>query len=60
MFKLSGVPVSACVLDAVVAGKVIAKSGPGARVVSRDAAPRYFRVVIVVYLALSVALVTYF
>lgn len=60
MFKVLGVMVSAYVLYAVLAAKVIARAGPGARVVSRETTPRYFRVVVLIYLALSVALITYF
>lgn len=60
MFKLLGALLSAYVLYAVAAGKVVARSGPWARVVVRDERPGYFWVVIVIYAALSIALIVYF
>lgn len=60
MFKLLGVLLSAYVLYAAAAGKVVAKSGPWARVVMRDERPRYFWSVIVVYGALGIALIAFF
>lgn len=60
MFKLLGVLLSGYVVYAVTAGRVVAKSGPWARVVLRHERPRYFWSVIVIYAALAVALLTYF
>jgi hypothetical protein len=60
LFKLLGVLLSGYVLYAVTAGRVVAKSGPSARVVLRDERPRYFWTVVVICSALAVALPTYF
>lgn len=60
MFKILGVVFTCYVLYAVVIGKVVARSGPGARVVSRDDSPAYYWTVVVIYLALCIALLTYF
>jgi hypothetical protein len=60
LFKLLGVFLSTYVLYSVAAGKVVAKSGPWARVVIRDERPRYFWSVIVIYGALSFALIAFF
>ncbi|HLT90322.1 MAG TPA: hypothetical protein VKZ85_05185 [Woeseiaceae bacterium] len=60
MFKLLGVLLSGYIVYAVAAGRVVAKSGPWARVVLRHERPRYFWAIIVTYSALAVALLTYF
>lgn len=60
VFKLIGVLFSAYVLYAVFTGSVVAKSGPGSRIVVRSQTPGYFWTVVVIYAALSVALLVYF
>jgi hypothetical protein len=45
---------------AAVTGEVYAKSGAGGRTVSRDDSPRYFWVVVVIYLGLGLAMTLYF
>lgn len=60
MFKLLGVLLSGYVVYAVTSGRVIAKSGPWAREVLRTERPRYFWIVVAVYSALALALLTYF
>ena len=60
MFKILGILVAAYTLWAAFDGKVLAKSGPLARTVAKDSEPRYFWVVIAIYGALSVALLTIF
>jgi hypothetical protein len=62
MFKLLGIMVAVYTLWAAYDGKVYAKSGGfrWARVIIKEAEPRYFWVVIAVYGGLSVALMTVF
>lgn len=60
MFKLLGILVIGYAIYAATSGEVIAKSGPWGRRVSRDESPRYFWVVITIYLGLGVALLTIF
>lgn len=60
MFDILGIATGFYTLAAAVTGKVWARSGPGARLVTRDEAPHYFWVVITIYAGLSIALITYF
>jgi hypothetical protein len=60
MFKVLGVLVAIYTLYAASKGEVFAKSGPWGRSVSRAESPRYFWVVIAIYGALSLALLTVF
>lgn len=60
MFKLLGVLVGLYTIYAGMRGEVIARSGPGGRIIHRDSEPRYFWCVIGIYAALSVALLTIF
>lgn len=60
MFKILGVVVAFYVLYAAFSGKVVAKSGPWGRIVSRDESPKYFWVVIMIYSVMSIALLTIF
>lgn len=60
MFKAIGILVAVYALYAAFTGKVYAKSGIRARVVTREDSPQYFWVVVVIYLALGVALLTIF
>jgi len=60
MFTLLGVLVAIYTLYAASKGEVFAKSGPWGRWISRAESPRYFWVVISIYGALSLALLTVF
>ena len=60
MFKALGVVVILYALYAAFTGEVYAKSGPGGKMFTREEYPRYFWVVIVIYLGLGVALITVF
>ena len=63
MFKalgVLGVLVALYTAHAAFRGEVLARSGPLGRMVTRADSPRYFWVVIGIYAALSVALVTVF
>jgi hypothetical protein len=60
MFKLLGAFVALYTVYGALSGRVIAKSGPWARVVVRQDSPEYFWVVIAIYAGLSVALLTVF
>ncbi|MGQ0578735.1 MAG: hypothetical protein ACT4PQ_07505 [Betaproteobacteria bacterium] len=62
MFKPLGILVAAYTLWAVFDGKVYAKSRglSPPRVITREAGPRYFWAVIVIYGGLSIALMTVF
>ena len=64
MFKLLGVVLSAYVLYSIFAGRVVARSGPGARVVVRSDTPGYYWTVIGIYSALCLGggsfMITYF
>jgi hypothetical protein len=60
MFKLLGVLVIVYTIYAGTRGEVFAKSGPWGRLVSRDASPRYFWTIIVIYTGLGIALLTIF
>jgi hypothetical protein len=60
MFKLLGALVGLYTLFAVLKGMVHAKSGVWGRTISRQESPEHFWVVIAIYGALSVALLTIF
>lgn len=60
MFDVLGLLVGAYTLYAVVTGDVYVKSGPWGKTVSREESPEYFWVVIAIYAALALALVTVF
>ncbi len=60
MFKLLGTFLILYTAYAVVSGRVIARSGPWGRIVSRQDSPEYFWIVITIYAGLSIALVTVF
>lgn len=60
MFKLLGVLIGLYVAFAVVRGEVFAKSGVWGRTVSKLDSPEYFWVVVTIYGALSLALLTIF
>lgn len=60
MFKLLGVLVGLYTILAAFKGEVFAKSGVWGRTISKHDSPEYFWVVIAIYGALSVALLTIF
>lgn len=60
MFRLIGVLLALYTAYAVVSGEVFARSGISGRTVLKAESPGYFWVVIVIYAALSVALITVF
>jgi hypothetical protein len=62
MFKVLGLLVAAYTLWAAIDGKVYAKAAglAGGRYIARSEEPGYFWVVIAIYGALSIALVTVF
>ncbi len=60
MFKLLGALLALYTLFAAAQGEVYAKSGVWGRTITRLDSPRYFWVVIGIYAALSVALLTIF
>lgn len=60
MFKGLGVLVIIYAIYAAFAGEVYAKSGPAGKMFTRQEYPRYFWVVIVIYLGLGIALLTVF
>lgn len=60
MFKTLGVVVILYALFSAFTGEVYAKSGASGRMFTREENPRYFWVVIVIYLGLGVALITVF
>ncbi|HRF83183.1 MAG: hypothetical protein J0L89_08735 [Xanthomonadales bacterium] len=60
MFKALGILVGLYALYAALTGEVLAKSGPWGRTVSRADSPRYFWVVVAIYAALALALLTVF
>lgn len=60
IFALVGVALGIYTLRAAYVGRVHANAGIGGRAVSRADDPEYFWVVIVIYLALSVTLITVF
>lgn len=60
MFKILGAALAVYTLHAAWTGRVFAKDGIRMRSVMREDAPGYFRAVIGVYAALSLALLTVF
>ena len=60
MFKALGFILAIYTVYAAFTGEVYAKSGASGRTVSKEESPTYFWVVIGIYAALSVALVTVF
>lgn len=60
MFKALGLLVALYTLYAALKGEVYAKSGAWGKTVSRAESPEYFWVVIAIYAALALALVTIF
>lgn len=60
MFRLLGALLALYTTHAAISGEVFAKSGISGRTVLRTESPRYFWVVIMIYAALSVALITVF
>jgi hypothetical protein len=60
MFKLLGSLVALYTLAAAMRGEVYAKAGVSGRMVSKAREPRSFWIVIAIYIALSVALLTIF
>ena len=60
MFKVLGIILAIYTVYAAIAGEVYAKSGASGRKVSRQETPTYFWVVVAIYSALSIALVTVF
>jgi hypothetical protein len=60
MFRIIGVLVALYTLYALVTGSVWAKAGISAREILRQESPGNFWTVIVIYTALSVALIFYF
>jgi hypothetical protein len=60
MFKAIGIAVLAYAAYAAMRGEVYAKSGPAGRVVSRAESPDYFWIVVAIYAALGIALLTVF
>lgn len=60
MFKLIGIGVAIYTVIAVATGEVYAKSGPWGRKIFRREAPENFWVVVTIYGALSIALMTIF
>lgn len=60
VFKLIGVLAGIYTLHAAIRGHVYAKAGVWGRTVSKSDEPTYFWVVIAIYAALSLALLTVF
>lgn len=60
MFKVLGALLVCYVIYAIVQGEVYAKAGPGARLVTKHESKGYFWVVIGIYSALSLAMLTVF
>ena len=60
MFKALGIVVALYTIYAAVTGSVYAKSGAGGRLVSRQASPQYFWIVITIYASLCAALLFIF
>jgi hypothetical protein len=60
MFKVLGAILAIYVVFAAMSGEVYAKSGYKGRAISKHDEPRYFWVVIGIYAALSIALLTVF
>ncbi|HKE96039.1 MAG TPA: hypothetical protein VKB34_17150 [Povalibacter sp.] len=60
MFKVLGALMAAYTVFAALRGEVYARSGMWGRTIAKADSPRYFWLVICVYAALSVALLTVF
>lgn len=60
MFRLIGILLALYTAYAAISGEVFAKSGISGRAVLKAESPGYFWVVIVIYAALSAALITVF
>jgi len=60
MFPALGAVLAVYVVYALLRGEVFAKAGVGGRVVSREASPEYYWVVVALYGGLSLALLTVF
>ncbi|TAH40527.1 MAG: hypothetical protein EYC71_13455 [Gammaproteobacteria bacterium] len=60
MFKALGALLVIYTVYAAVEGKVFAKSGVRGRTINRDESPVYFWIVVGIYAALSIALLTVF
>lgn len=60
MFKTLGILVGLYTLFAIAKGEVYAKSGVWGRTISKQHSRDYFWIVIAIYAALSVALLTFF
>ncbi|MGH7381346.1 MAG: hypothetical protein ACREKR_03835 [Candidatus Methylomirabilales bacterium] len=60
MFKALGVLVALYAIYAVFRGEVYARAGAGVRLVSKEDSAEYFWVVVIIYFALSLALITIF
>jgi len=60
MFIALGILVALYVAHAAATGRVYARSGPWGRLVTRADSPEYFWIVLTIYAALSVALLTIF
>ena len=60
MFKGLGILVALYSIYSISRGEVFAKSGASGKTVSRSDSPKYFWAVILVYVSLSIALLTIF
>lgn len=60
MFQALGAVLAVYVVYALLRGEVFAKAGVAGRVVSREASPEYYWVVVALYGGLSLALLTVF
>ena len=60
IFRVMGILLILYVIQAVVTGKVVVKSGLGSRTVSREESAAYFWISIAIYTGLSVALLVVF
>lgn len=60
MFKGLGILVAIYAIYAISRGEVFAKSGVSGKTISKIESPKYFWIVILVYVALSIALLTIF
>jgi hypothetical protein len=60
MFKVIGILLAAYTVYAMFRGEVVAKSGASGRTIERVTSPKYFWVVIAIYLGLALALIIIF
>jgi hypothetical protein len=60
MFKALGVLVALYAAYAAISGEVYARSGISGRMVSRQVSPKYFWLLIAIYVGLSLALIFVF